>query len=267
MTGLRPTLYLGQLSNLLAGNISIVHAVTGSSRTFKGEEMAGVSALENAVERIQNSETELVLVGGALNAEREDLLLGCELEHSLYRGPFKPVWERRGQGGGAVLGSVGVFLLVEAASHARSRGAQPYARIDAIHSGRSRRQDGETSAAMVRMFAGFGLDPRDGALAVMSGASGIEPATTDEQAFFANLRESGFSPVIRTWGSLIGHAREVHFLVGIALAAMSVAAKVFYPPFGSSQVEAAGEVLPNPVLVTTLGSWRGEAMGLVSPAL
>src|SRR6202048_1412919 len=33
MSDLRPTLFLAQLSNLLAGNISIVHGVTGSSRT------------------------------------------------------------------------------------------------------------------------------------------------------------------------------------------------------------------------------------------
>ena len=40
-TELRPTLFLAQLSNLLAGNISIVHKVTGSSRTFMGEEGCG----------------------------------------------------------------------------------------------------------------------------------------------------------------------------------------------------------------------------------
>ncbi|WP_348235112.1 hypothetical protein, partial [Salmonella enterica] len=38
MNDLRPTLFLAQLSNLLAGNISIVHGVVGSSRTFMGEE-------------------------------------------------------------------------------------------------------------------------------------------------------------------------------------------------------------------------------------
>ena len=38
MSDLRPTLFLAQLSNLLAGNISIVHGVTGSSRTFMGED-------------------------------------------------------------------------------------------------------------------------------------------------------------------------------------------------------------------------------------
>jgi 3-oxoacyl-[acyl-carrier-protein] synthase II len=48
---LRPTLFLAQLSNLLAGNISIVHSVTGSSRTLMGEEGAGVSALATAVQR------------------------------------------------------------------------------------------------------------------------------------------------------------------------------------------------------------------------
>ena len=43
MSDLRPTLFLAQLSNLLAGNIAIVHGVTGSSRTFMGEEPSGVA--------------------------------------------------------------------------------------------------------------------------------------------------------------------------------------------------------------------------------
>ena len=49
MSDLRPTLFLAQLSNLLAGNISIVHGVTGSSRTFMGEEAAGVDAVRIAL--------------------------------------------------------------------------------------------------------------------------------------------------------------------------------------------------------------------------
>src|SRR5690606_40064028 len=44
MSDLRPTLFLAQLSNLLAGNIAIVHGVTGCSRTFMGEEASGVDA-------------------------------------------------------------------------------------------------------------------------------------------------------------------------------------------------------------------------------
>jgi len=53
MSDLRPTLFLAQLSNLLAGNISIVHGVTGSSRTFMGEEQSGVDAVRIAHARFR----------------------------------------------------------------------------------------------------------------------------------------------------------------------------------------------------------------------
>ena len=56
-------LFLSQLSNMLAGNISIVHGVTGSSRTFMGEE-AGLEALRIALARINAGQSEVVLVGG-----------------------------------------------------------------------------------------------------------------------------------------------------------------------------------------------------------
>ena len=75
MNDLRPTLFLAQLSNLLAGNISIVHGVTGSSRTFMGEEAAGVDAVRIALARIAAGQSDIALVGGAHNGEREDLLL------------------------------------------------------------------------------------------------------------------------------------------------------------------------------------------------
>ena len=40
MSDLRPTLFLAQLPNMLAGNISLVHGVIGASRTFLGEEVS-----------------------------------------------------------------------------------------------------------------------------------------------------------------------------------------------------------------------------------
>src|SRR6266487_1950275 len=75
MSDLRPTLFLAQLSNLLAGNISIVHGVTGSSRTFMGEEAAGIDAVRVALSRIIAGQSQLALVGGAHSAERQDILL------------------------------------------------------------------------------------------------------------------------------------------------------------------------------------------------
>ena len=75
MNDLRPTLFLAQLSNLLAGNIAIVHGVTGSSRTFMGEEAAGVDAARIALARIAAGQSDIALVGGSQNGERKDLLV------------------------------------------------------------------------------------------------------------------------------------------------------------------------------------------------
>src|SRR5882724_2508125 len=86
MSDLRPTLFLAQLSNLLAGNISIVHGVTGSSRTFMGEEAAGVDAVRIALARIAAGQSELALVGGSHNGEREESLLLYDAGGHLLRG-------------------------------------------------------------------------------------------------------------------------------------------------------------------------------------
>jgi 3-oxoacyl-[acyl-carrier-protein] synthase II len=91
MSGLRPTLFLGQLSNLLAGNISIVHGVTGSSRTFMGEESAGLDAVRIGAARIASGQSEIVLAGGAHNGERPDLLLLYEAGGFALKDPFAPV--------------------------------------------------------------------------------------------------------------------------------------------------------------------------------
>src|SRR5215813_11636108 len=71
--GLRPTLFLAQLPNLFAGNISIIHGVAGSSRTFMGEEAAAVDALRVAFRRCAYGQGDIFLVGAAFNAARPDL--------------------------------------------------------------------------------------------------------------------------------------------------------------------------------------------------
>src|SRR3979411_1784516 len=75
MNDLRPTLFLAQLSNLLAGNIAIVHGVTGSSRTFMGEEAAGADAARIPCARLAAGQSDIALVGAAHNGERKDLLV------------------------------------------------------------------------------------------------------------------------------------------------------------------------------------------------
>src|SRR5438046_10089977 len=75
MNDLRPTLFLAQLSNLLAVNIAIVHGVTGSSRTFMGEEAASIDAARIALARIAGGQSDIATLGTAHNGERPDLLI------------------------------------------------------------------------------------------------------------------------------------------------------------------------------------------------
>src|SRR5437763_16797906 len=95
MSDLRPTLFLAQLSNLLAGNISIVHGVTGSSRTFMGEEAAGVDAVRIAFSRIASGQSDIALVGAAHNGERKEMLMLFEFGNFNWKGEFAPVWSRQ----------------------------------------------------------------------------------------------------------------------------------------------------------------------------
>lgn len=260
-TALRPTLFLAQLSNLLAGNISIVHNVTASSRTFMGEEMAGLASLENAHRRIVGGQGDVFLVGGALNAEREDLLLGYELGKNLWPHAYAPVWSRKGEGGGFIPGSVGAFLVVEAREHAEARGRKAYARVRDVVTDRCRRKPGETAATLQSLFAKLGAE--QGELAVLSGASGVEPATSDELAFLQGLEEFGFQVSIRAYGSRIGHSVEAHFPAGVGLGALALSKGEFFAPSDENWVETPLEETPSRILVTGVGHWRGEGLALL----
>src|SRR5881392_3333585 len=94
MNDLRPTLFLAQLSNLLAGNIAIVHGVCGTSRTFMGEEAASVDAARIALARIEAGQSEIALVGAAHNGERSDLLVLYEFGDFNLKEKYAPVWAR-----------------------------------------------------------------------------------------------------------------------------------------------------------------------------
>jgi 3-oxoacyl-[acyl-carrier-protein] synthase II len=265
MTGLRPTLYLGQLSNLLAGNISIVHKATGSSRTFKGEEMAGVAALDDALARLGAGQSQLMLAGGALNAEREDLLLNLELGGALLHGGYRPVWSRSELGGGMAPGSIGAFLVLETPAHAVARGARPYASLAAIVADQSPRRPGDAAASGHTLMKSLRpLFRGDGRLGILSGASGVEPATCEERSFLDRALSAESAGRVRAYGSVLGHGIEAHFIAGVALAGLALSHRSFYPPFEKTEAEATPEPCDR-MLVTSLGHRYGEALGLVEP--
>ena len=256
MSDLRPTLFLAQLSNLLAGNISIVHGVTGSSRTFMGEEAAGVDAVRIALARITAGQSELALVGGSHNGEREDLLLLYDSGGHMLRGAFQPVWHRAK---GMVLGSLGAFLVLEARGHAEARNAKPLARLSGVLSERSSRPAGAITAALARMWQRLLPPPAPAGIAVISGATGAQPATGEERAWLTTLPDVP----VRATGSILGHGFEPQFAMNIALAALALGREKLFPAVDTSGVEREYEAPLERVVVTAVGHWRGEGMALI----
>jgi 3-oxoacyl-[acyl-carrier-protein] synthase II len=255
---LRPTLFLAQLSNLLAGNISIVHGVTGSSRTFMGEEASGADAVRIACARIAAGQGDIVLVGGSYNAQRPDVLLHYEMGGLMRHEPYGPVWARQAQGGGMILGSVGCFLVMESRASARARGAEAFAHVAGIRTDRCRRAPGEATAnARAQLAALPRYDAQ--ATAVISGASGAASATQEEAAL---LKELGLP--VRAVASAIGHSMEPGFPASLALAALSVRHGTLFPPLEAAEAEMTGRL--HQVLVTGWGHWRGEALAVVEAA-
>jgi 3-oxoacyl-[acyl-carrier-protein] synthase II len=259
MSDLRPTLFLAQLSNLLAGNISIVHGVTGSSRTFMGEELAGVDAVRIAHARIAAGQSDIALVGGAHNGERHDLLLLYAFGGHALKGSFAPVWERAARGGAFALGSLGAFLVLESREHALARNVKPLARLSAVLSGRSNRQGGATTAALARMWSELAPRLSSGRAAVISGASGAEPATSAERTWLATLPDVA----VRASGTYLGHGFEPQFAMNIALATLALGHERLFPPGDSSGVEREMAGTVDQIVVTAVGHWRGEGMTLV----
>lgn len=257
MSDLRPTLFLAQLSNLLAGNIAIVHGVTGSSRTFMGEEAAGVDATRIALARIAAGQSDIALIGGSQNGERKDLLVLYEFGGFNLKEKFAPVWGRSEHGGFA-LGSGGAFLVIESRAHAEARGARPFARLVNVVADMARRkQAGDVKSTLEKLWTQLGKIGDKAA--IITGATGAEPATSEEIAF---LKAHGDIPV-RATGTMFGHTMEAQFPLGLALAAMSLSRGRLFPPDGQSAIEVEMSQSPSQIVVIGTGHWRGEGMALV----
>jgi 3-oxoacyl-[acyl-carrier-protein] synthase II len=259
LSGLRPTLFLAQLSNLLAGNISIVHGVVGSSRTFMGEEAAGTDAIRIACARIAAGQGDLFLVGGSYNAQRPDVLLHYEMGQVLRKNSFAGVWARQAQGGGMLLGSVGCFLVVESREHAQARAATALAHIAAIATDRCRRGSGEATAIADRQLRGMRDHLKPGHAATISGASGVAIPTVEEAEFLRGLRLP-----VRGTATALGHSLEPSFPANLALAAMALSRGRLFAPLEPDEATMDSEL--RQVLVTSWGHWRGETLAVVEAA-
>lgn len=257
MNDLRPTLFLAQLSNLLAGNIAIVHGVTGSSRTFMGEEASGTDAARIALARILAGQSDIALVGAAQNSERKDLLMLYEFGGFALKDKFAPVWSREGNDGFAA-GSAGVFLVIESKDHAVARGAKPFAKLTRVVADYARRKnDGQITTVLEKLWTDLGAPETN--TAIITGATGAKQATAEERAF---LKQHASIPV-RASGTSFGHTIEAQFPIGLALAALTISRGKLFAPNDTTGVEFDMAGRPEHVVVIGTGHWRGEGMALV----
>ena len=118
---LRPTLFLAQLSNLLAGNISIVHGVIGSSRTFMGEEGSRRRCRTHCL--CPDSVGSVRHHAGwrfAYNAQRPDVLLQYEMGGLVAARPHSTpdLGSASPPAEAWCWGRLGCFLVIESRAHA-----------------------------------------------------------------------------------------------------------------------------------------------------
>src|SRR6478672_13830645 len=247
MNDLRPTLFLAQLSNLLAGNIAIVHGVCGTSRTFMGEEAASVDAARIGLARIAAGQSDIVLIGGSQNGERKDLLVLYEFGDFNLKNKFAPVWARQ-QNAGFALGSAGAFVVIESKAHAIARGAKPFARLTRVVADQSQRQQpGDVKTTLDKLWSQLGKLEGNGA--IITGATGAEPVTSEERSFLKEHPDFA----VRATGTMFGHTMETQFPLGLGLAALAISRGALFPPNDSTGLEVEMRAPPNQIVVVGAG--------------
>jgi 3-oxoacyl-[acyl-carrier-protein] synthase II len=263
LNDLRPTLFLAQLPNLIAGNISIVHGVTGSSRTFMGEELAGIDAVRDGFARVRSGQSEVALVSGAFNASRWDMILLHRSAGLLLDQPWQPLWHR--PRAGIALGSLGAALVLESPDHARARGRLPLARLTSVMADRSGRLPGAAAAAAERQWAAVTPQLERGQVGLLSGACGSGPIVSEERDLLQRWSQSFGGLAVRGTAAAWGHAMEASFLGNLTLAITCLEQGSLFAALDADEpIETTGPDRGlTQILVTGWGHHRGEGLALV----
>ena len=169
---------------------------------------------------------------------------------------FVPVWARQNNPGFA-LGSAGAFLVIESKAHAQARGAKPYARLtNVVADLAQRKQPGAITRSLEALWNKLGVLDGNGAL--ITGATGAEPVTSEEKAFLSQHPDFA----VRATGTMFGQTLEAQFPLGLALAALSISHGALFPPNDPTGLEVEKPGAPTQIVVLGAGHWQGEGMAL-----
>jgi 3-oxoacyl-[acyl-carrier-protein] synthase II len=262
MSDLRPTLFLAQLSNLLAGNISIVHGVTGSSRTFMGEESAGWTPVAHRAWRASGGDrVDLALVGGFAQRRARGPCCCSTMPEDIVAAAGVPAgWERKY---GMVLGL--------AWRSPRAGGAQPRrgARTPCQLAAAVGRHVGALEPArrlrsprrLARMWQRLAPPAQERRIAGDLGRQRRGAGTDEERAW---LETSSPDRTVRATGSSRSAMGSSRISPGtLRLPRSRSVAKSCSRPSIRPGIEQAYEGPLDQVAVTAVGHWRGEGMALV----
>jgi 3-oxoacyl-[acyl-carrier-protein] synthase II len=134
MNNLPPLWLLKYLPNMLACHVTIIHGLEGPSNTIMGAEASALLSIGESARVIERGSADMCFTGGA-----ESRLNPLGLIRWDYAGRLAPIapddnpndickpFQSDSKGG--LLGEAGGMLVIESETHARSRGATPYARI------------------------------------------------------------------------------------------------------------------------------------------
>ena len=182
--------------------------------------------------------------------------MAFELGGVVLKDKFAPVWDR-GPDGGIAFATVGAFLVLESEEHAKARGARPRARISQVFSDRNLRKSGQAEISLRHQWDAIAPQVDRTRAALISGASGFEPATSAEQSAL-----KGIGLPIRNTGTYIGHGVDTQFMANLGIGCAVIEHGKLFASAGSGDT---GESPPglSQVVVTSVGNWRGEGLALL----
>jgi 3-oxoacyl-[acyl-carrier-protein] synthase II len=223
---LRPGLFLAQLPNLFAGNISLLYQLKGPSMTFLGEHGAGGCALAEAASSVADGSIDVAVVGGCYNAAEYQAHFALAgdgwLSPDRDDADARPVQSWIDGSDGTVPGAAAAFVTLESADHAIARGATIRAELAHASFASCPRGLRSASESLGRQYRAW-LERGQPVAAFVGNGSGIAEIDVEELRFLHGAGAASQRSVLLTTPSPgLGDVCHAAFPLRVALAATAI---------------------------------------------